>query len=86
MGNKAVSELKWRKRSPEKGSQVEQNVLNVMTKNITYLESNFCFTSSNYLCFLKPFKKEKVCHKVLKNDDHLDMLTYVVICRFKGPD
>nr|XP_012606182.1 uncharacterized protein LOC105863530 isoform X1 [Microcebus murinus] len=56
-GKKTALELK--KMSPEKGNQVKQDFLNFFTRTITFLESNFDFTSSNYLCALKPFSLRK---------------------------
>ncbi|XP_058409245.1 uncharacterized protein LOC131412973 [Diceros bicornis minor] len=56
-GKKTALELK--KTSPEKGNQIKQDFLNFFTRTITFLESNFDFTNSNYLCALKPFSLRK---------------------------
>ena len=47
--------------SLEQGNQVKQDFLNFFTETVIYLDSNFDFTSSNYLCALKPFSLRRRC-------------------------
>lgn len=54
-----IRSLQNSKKIPEKCSQFKKNFFNFFTKNITYLESTFNSTNSNYLCALKPFFPEK---------------------------
>lgn len=51
--------FKTEKSVTRKGTQVKQDFHNFFTTTITFLEPNFDFTSSNYLCALKPFSLRK---------------------------
>lgn len=62
--------------SPEKGTPVKQDFLNFFTTTIIFLESSFDFTSSNYLCALKPFSPRK---KALAYGDILGASEYLKI-------
>ena len=52
-GKNIASKLKMK--SPEGNSQVKQNLLDLFTNTVTYLECNFAIRSSSDLCASKPF-------------------------------
>lgn len=52
-GENTASKLKMK--SPEENSQVKQNLLDLFTKTVTYLESDSAIQSSSDLCASKPF-------------------------------
>lgn len=53
---------KFLKRCSTEGSHIKQDFLNFFNKIITYLESNFSFTSSNYLMLEPFFLKKDISH------------------------